>query len=67
MTTSDFTCDRIIGMDGTSGSEYIVGSASTFRLNDVLGIDDKEFVVEVSDHNTVFADLTIMLQDDDQS
>jgi len=65
MTKTDNTYDRIIVTLGTFEREYIDNSASVFEFDQVLGIEDDEFVADVSDHYPVYADFDITLMDDD--
>lgn len=65
MTKTENTYDRIIVTGATAGYEYIEDSAGVFYFDSVLGIQDEELVVDVSDHYPVFANFDITLPDDD--
>ena len=64
MTMTDWTYDRIVMLDSTYSSEYVMGSTAVYYFNDVHGLN-QTFTEEVSDHFPVFAEFRVDGPDDD--
>jgi deoxyribonuclease-1-like protein len=64
MTKTDWTYDRIVLLNGTYLSEYVVGSCTVFYFDAAYGLG-QELTEEVSDHFPVYAVYRTDLPDDD--
>ena len=64
MTKTDWTYDRIVMLDSTYSSEYVMGSTAVYYFNDIYGLN-QAFTEEVSDHFPVFAEFRVDVPDDD--
>ena len=64
MTKTDWTYDRIVMLNSTYSSEYVLDSTEVYCFNDVCGLN-QAFTEEVSDHFPVFAEYRIKGPDDD--
>jgi len=64
MTKTDWTYDRIVMLDSTYSSEYIMDSTAVYYFNDIHGLN-QSFTEEVSDHFPVFAEFRVDGPDDD--
>ena len=64
MTKTDWTYDRIVMLDSTYSSEYVMDSTAVYYFNDVYGLN-QAFTEEVSDHFPVFAEFRVDGPDDD--
>lgn len=64
MTKTDWTYDRIVMLDPTYTSEYVMDSTAVYYFNDVYGLN-QTFTEAVSDHFPVFAEFRVNGPDDD--
>jgi len=64
MTKTDWTYDRIVMLDSTYSSEYVMDSTGVYYFNDVYGLN-QSFTEEVSDHFPVYAEFRVDGPDDD--
>jgi len=64
MTKTDWTYDRIVILDSTYSSEYVMDSTAVYYFNDIYGLN-QAFTEEVSDHFPVFAEFRVDVPDDD--
>lgn len=64
MTKTDWTYDRIVMLDSTYSSEYVMDSTDVYYFNEVYGLS-QSFTEEVSDHFPVFAEFSVDGPDDD--
>ena len=64
MTKTDWTYDRIVMLNSTYSSEYVLDSTEVYCFNDVYGLN-QAFTEEVSDHFPVFAEFKVDGPDDD--
>lgn len=64
MTKTDWTYDRIVMLDSTYSSEYVMDSTDVYYFNDVYGLD-QELTEDVSDHFPVYAEFRVDGPDDD--
>lgn len=64
MTRTDWTYDRIVMLDSTYSSEYVMDSTAVYYFNEVYGLN-QTFTEEVSDHFPIFAEFRIDGPDDD--
>jgi deoxyribonuclease-1-like protein len=64
MTRTDWTYDRIVMLDPTYSSEYVMDSTAVYLFNQVHGLN-QSFTEDVSDHFPVFAEFRVDGPDDD--
>ncbi len=64
MTKTDWTYDRIVMLDSTYSSEYIMDSTAVYYFNEFHGLN-QSFTEEVSDHFPIFAEFRVDGPDDD--
>ncbi len=64
MTKTDWTYDRIVILDSTYSSEYIMDSTAVYYFNDIHGLN-QSFTEEISDHFPIFAEFRVTGPDDD--
>jgi len=64
MTKTDWTYDRIVMLDSTYSSEYVMDSTAVYYFNQIHGLN-QSFTEDVSDHFPVFAEFRVDGPDDD--
>ena len=64
MTKTDWTYDRIVMLNSTFSSEYIMDSTDVYYFNDVYGLN-QSVTEDVSDHFPIFAEFRVDDPDDD--
>ncbi|MCK5671702.1 hypothetical protein KAI10_09985 [Candidatus Bathyarchaeota archaeon] len=64
MTRTDWTYDRIVMLDSTYSSEYVMDSTAVYLFNQVHGLN-QSFTEDVSDHFPVYAEFRVDGPDDD--